>query len=177
MSLVVSATVPPESLAPAVLGAIRRVNPNQAVFHIKTMQRVIADSLSGLSLHLWLLGAFAGIALALAVAGIYGVTSYAVASRTREFAIRVALGADAGAVLQLVLGHGAVLTGIGLAMGLTCAAGLTRLLQALLFGVGPMDPETLVAVAMLLAAVALAACYVPAKRAMRVDPAIALKYE
>jgi putative ABC transport system permease protein len=177
LSLVVSATVPPESLARAVLGAIRRVNPNQAVFNIKTMQRVIADSLSNLSLHLWLLGAFAGIALALAVAGIYGVTSYAVGSRTHEFAIRVALGADAGAVLEIVLGHGALLIAIGLAMGLAAAAGLTRLLQALLFGVRPMDPETLAVVATLLAAVALAACYVPAKRAMRLDPLVALKYE
>jgi predicted permease len=177
MSLVVSAMIPPQLLTRSVLGAIRQVNPNQAVFNIKTMQRVIADSLSNLSLYLWLLGVFAGIALALAVAGIYGVVSYAVASRTQEFAIRLALGADAGGVLRIVLGHGALLIGIGLAIGLTAAAGLTGLLQALLFGVGPMDPETLVVVAALLTAVALAACFVPAQRAMRLDPAIALRYE
>jgi putative ABC transport system permease protein len=177
MSLVVSAMVPPQSLARSVVGAIRQVNPNQAVFNIKTMQRVIADSLSNLSLYVWLLGVFAGIALALAVAGIYGVVSYAVASRTQEFAVRLALGADAGGVLRIVLGHGALLIGIGLAIGLTAAAGLTGLLQALLFGVGPMDPETLVVVAALLTAVALAACFIPAQRAMRLDPAIALRYE
>jgi putative ABC transport system permease protein len=177
MSLVVSAMLPPQSLARSVVGAIRLVNPNQAVFHIKTMQRVIADSLSNRSLYLWLLGVFAGIALALAVAGIYGVVSYAVASRTKEFAVRLALGADAGGVLRIVLGHGALLIGIGLAIGLTAAAGLTRLLQALLFGVSPMDPETLVVVAALLTAVALAACLIPAQRAMRLDPAIALRYE
>jgi len=177
MSLVVSAIIPPQSLARSVVGAIRQVNPNQAVFNIKTMQRVIADSLSNLNLYLWLLGVFAGIALALAVAGIYGVVSYAVASRAQEFAIRLALGADAGGVLRLVLGHVAVLIGIGLAIGLTAAAGLTGLLQALLFGVSPMDPGTLVAVAALLTAVALAACFIPAQRAMRLDPAIALRYE
>jgi predicted permease len=177
ISLVVSHKLPPQSLARSVVGAIRQVNPNQAVFHIKTMQRVIADSLSNRSLYLWLLGVFAGIALALAVAGIYGVVSYAVASRTKEFAVRLALGADAGGVLRIVLGHGALLIGIGLAIGLTAAAGLTRLLQALLFGVSPMDPETLVVVAALLTAVALAACLIPAQRAMRLDPAIALRYE
>jgi putative ABC transport system permease protein len=177
VSLVVSAILAPQSLTRSVVGAIRQVNPNQAVFHIKTMQRVIADSLSNLTLYLWLLGVFAGIALALAVAGIYGVVSYAVASRTQEFAVRLALGADAGGVLRVVLGHGALLIGIGLAIGLTAAAGLTRLLQALLFGVSPMDPETLVVVAALLTAVALAACLMPAQRAMRLDPAIALRYE
>jgi putative ABC transport system permease protein len=132
---------------------------------------------SNLSLYLWLLGVFAGIALALAVAGIYGVVSYAVASRTQEFAVRLALGADAGGVLRIVLGHGVLLIGIGLAIGLTAAAGLTGLLHALLFGVGPMDPETLVLVAALLTAVALVACFIPAQRAMRLDPAIALRYE
>jgi len=177
MSLVVSAMIPPQLLTRSVLGAIRQVNPNQAVFNIKTMQRVIADSLSNRSLYLWLLGVFAGIALALAVAGIYGVVSYTVASRTQEFAVRLALGADAGGVLRIVLGHGALLIGIGLAIGLTAAAGLTGLLQALLFGVSPMDPETLVVVAALLTAVALAACFIPAQRAMRLDPAIALRYE
>jgi ABC-type antimicrobial peptide transport system permease subunit len=177
MSLVVSASAPPESLARAVLSVIRQVNANQAVFQMKTMQRVIGDSLSNLSLHLWLLGVFAGIALALAAAGIYGVVSYAVASRTREFAIRAALGADGLSLLRLVLGHGASLIGIGLAIGVATAAGLTRLLQALLFGVGPMDPATLILVAALLAAAALGACYVPAKRAMRLNPVMALKYD
>jgi putative ABC transport system permease protein len=177
VSPVVSAMVSSQSLARSVVGAIRQVNPNQAVFNIKTMQRVIADSLSNLSLYLCLLGVFAGIALALAVAGIYGVVSYAVASRTQEFAVRLALGADAGGLLRIVLGHGALLIGIGLAIGLTAAAGLTRLLQTLLFGVSPMDLETLVLVAALLAAVALAACFIPAQKAMRLDPAIALRYE
>jgi putative ABC transport system permease protein len=177
MSLVVSAQIPPENLVSAVRAAIREINPNQAVFNIKTMQRVIADSLSNLNLYLWLIGLFAGLALLLAVAGIYGVIAYAVAARMREFGIRVALGADAGRLLRLVLGHGAWLIGLGLAAGLCGALALTGLLRSLLAGVTATDPLTFTAMAALLASVGLLACLVPARRATRVDPAIALRDE
>jgi putative ABC transport system permease protein len=177
MSLVVSGQIGPEALVSAIRAAIHEVNPNQAVFDIKTMQRVIADSLSNLNLYLWLIGLFAGLALLLAVAGVYGVISYAVTSRTHEFGIRVALGANTGRVLRLVLGHGVLLVGLGLALGAGGALALTRLLRSLLFGVTPTDPATFAAMAALLGGVALLACLVPARRATRVDPAIALRYE
>jgi putative ABC transport system permease protein len=177
MSLVVSGQVAPEALVSAIRAAIHEVNPNQAVFDIKTMQRVIADSLSNLNLYLWLIGLFAGLALLLAVAGVYGVISYAVTSRTHEFGIRVALGADTGRVLRLVLGHGAWLVGLGLALGVGGALALTRLLRTLLFGVTPTDPATFTAMAALLAVVAMLACLAPAYRATKVDPAIALRHE
>ena len=177
MSLVVSGQVAPEALVSAVCAAIHEVNPNRAVFNIKTMRRVIADSLSNQKLYLWLIGLFAGLALLLAVAGIYGVISYAVAQRTREFGVRMALGADTGRVLRLVLGHGVWLVGLGLALGVGGALALTRLLRSLLFGVTPTDPATFAAMAALLGAVAMLACLVPARQATRVDPAIALRHE
>jgi putative ABC transport system permease protein len=177
MAVAVRGLAPPESLASAVRGAIRDVNPNQPVFNIKTMHRVIADSLSKWKLYTWLIGLFAGIALLLAVAGIYGVISYAATSRTREFGIRLALGADARSVLGLVLRHGGLLVALGLIAGLCGALALTRLLSGLLYGVTPTDPATFAVMAVLLGAVALAACLGPARRAARVDPAVALRCE
>lgn len=177
VTLVVSGLLPPETLTGSVRGAIHQVNPNQAIFKIKTMERVVADSLSYLTLDLWLIGLFAGLALLLAVAGIYGVISYAVAARTREFGIRLALGADGNRLLSLVLGHGSVLIIIGLIAGAAAAAALTRILKSLLVGVSPLDPASFAAAGILLAAVALLACLLPARRAMRVDPMLALRAE
>jgi putative ABC transport system permease protein len=177
MSLVVSGQVPAEKLAGAVRSAIHEVDPNQAIFAVKTMRRVIGDSMGDLNLYLWLIGLFAGLALLLAVAGIYGVTSYAVTERTREYGIRVALGAETSRVLGLVLGHGAALIGLGLALGACGAVVLTRLLKSLLFEVTPTDPVTFAGMAGLLGVVALVACLVPARRATKVDPVIALRYE
>jgi ABC-type antimicrobial peptide transport system permease subunit len=156
---------------------MRQVNPNQAVFNVKTMEGVVADSLSYLKLDLWLIGLFAGLALVLAGAGIYGVISYAVAARTQEFGIRLALGADGRRLLRLVLGHGSILIAIGLVVGATGAIALTRLLNSLLVGVSPVDPATFAASGALLATIALAGCVVPARRATRVDPMIALRAE
>jgi putative ABC transport system permease protein len=177
MTLVVSGLLPPEALTSSVRGAIHQLNPNQAVFNVKTMERVVADSLSYVKLDLSLMGLFAGLALLLAVAGIYGVISYAVAGRTREFGIRLALGADRGRLLGLVLGHGAQLTMMGLVAGVAGAFALTRLLSSVLAGVTPTDATTFAAVSLLLAVVALVACLIPALGATRIDPLVALRNE
>jgi putative ABC transport system permease protein len=177
ITMVVSGLMPPEALTSSVRGAIHQLNPNQAVFNIKTMERVIADSLSYLTLDLWLIGLFAALALLLAAAGIYAVISYAVAARTQEFGIRLALGADGSRLLRLVLGHGTVLIAIGLIVGAGGAIALTRLLKSLLAGVSPLDPVTFAVAGLLLASIALIGCVVPARRATRVDPMIALRAE
>jgi len=124
-----------------------------------------------------LLGVFASVAVLLSAIGIYGVISYSVAQRTHELCIRAALGASTGAILGLVLRAGMWMTGIGLALGLAGTLALSRLLATLLFGVGERDPVTIAAVAAILGAVALFACYIPAHRATRVDPMVALRYE
>jgi putative ABC transport system permease protein len=122
-------------------------------------------------------GAFAAIALVLAAVGVYGVISYAVSQRTQEIGVRVALGAQKGDVLKLIVGHGALLGGVGIAIGLVGALSVTRLLRTMLFGVSPFDPVSFVGVSLLLTTIALVASYVPARRAARVDPVEALRYE
>ena len=176
-TMAVSGHVPVLSLVGAIRKAIREVNPNQATFRVQTVTRVIEESLEKPRLYLWLLGLFAALGTVLAAAGIYGVIAYLVTLRTREFGIRMALGADAGSVLSLVMSRGAVLVALGLALGLAGAAGLTRFLKGVLYGVTPTDPATFGAMAALLAAVALSACLIPARRAARVDPAVALRSE
>jgi putative ABC transport system permease protein len=176
-TLVVSGQTPPEALAGSLRAAIRDVNANQAVYNIRTMDDVIAASHPELDLYLWLIGSFAGLALVLAMAGIYGVISHATVSRQREFGIRLALGADGGRLLRLVLTQGGVLIGAGLAIGIAGALALTGVLRAQLYGVTPTDPATFAIVSLILGGIATAACLNPARRAMKLDPLTVLRYE
>jgi ABC-type antimicrobial peptide transport system permease subunit len=141
------------------------------------MQEVYGKSLARTSFTLVMLGIAGAIALALGIIGIYGVISYTVSQRQREIGIRLALGAQGGDVLQMILRQGAKLALVGVAIGIAAALGLTELMRSLLFGVSPQDPLTLASVAALLILVALLASYIPARRAMLVDPAVALRYE
>jgi len=177
MTLAVRSQLPPDTITGAVREAIRQVDATQAIFNVKSMNRVIADSLQQWNLYSWLLGLFAALAMVLAMAGIYGVISYVVTARTQEFGIRLALGADGSRLLRLVLSHGAILIAIGLIMGAGGAIALTGLLKSLLAGVSPLDPATFAVAAVLLAAIALMGCLIPARRALHVDPMIVLRAE
>jgi putative ABC transport system permease protein len=141
------------------------------------MEEIVARSISTQRLTMFLLSVFSALALILSAVGIYGVISYLTSQRTHEIGVRVALGASRQDVLRLVLGEGMRITLIGVAIGIAAAFGLTRLITTLIFGVGASDPLTFAAVAILLSGVALFACYIPARRAMRVDPMVALRYE
>jgi ABC-type antimicrobial peptide transport system permease subunit len=147
------------------------------VYNVQTLNEVVSNSFAARRLSMMLLGVFAALALVLACVGIYGVISYLVGKRTHEIGVRVALGAQRKDVLQMVIGHGAKMTLIGVAIGIGAALGLTRLMANQLFGVSAHDPLTFAGVAMLLILVAIAACYIPARRAMRVDPVVALRHE
>jgi predicted permease len=175
--LVVRATTEPSRLVKAMRRAVSDVNKEQPLTDVKTLEQIRSESMAGDRLRSLLLGVFAGIALLLSAVGIYGVISYSVAQRTGEIGIRAALGASRIDVLGLVLGRGIWMTGAGLAVGFAGALALTRLLATLLFGVGPWDPFTMVVVCGMLASVGLLACYLPARRAAQVDPAVALRYE
>lgn len=177
LTLVVRSGVDPSSLAAAIRNVVLTVDASQSVFAVETGTRLVDDSIARQRVSALLLGSFSVLALILAIGGIYGVTSYAVAERTREIGIRLALGAQRGDVLRLIIGEGLVLAGIGICVGLAVAVGLTRLMANQLYGVSATDPPTYIGVAGILVCVALAACWIPARRAMRVDPAEALRYE
>ena len=177
MNIVVRTSTPPLSLVPALRDALREIDKDQPMAKISTMDHLVANSVARSRFTMLLLSFFAGLALVLACVGIYGVMAYSVAQRTHEIGIRMALGAQRRDVLRVVLGQGARLAFIGVAIGVAAALLLTRLMAALVYGVSVTDPLTFAAVAFLLTLVALFACYVPARRAMRVDPMIALRYE
>jgi putative ABC transport system permease protein len=167
----------PQSFAPSVRGEVQAIDKDQPISHIRTMEKLVAGSASQRRFNMSLLTAFAGLALLLAAVGIYGVMSYSVEQRTREIGLRMALGAQTRDVLRLVVRQGMTLTLIGAVIGLIAALGLTRLIENLLFGVSATDPVTFLVVASLLALVAMLACYLPARRATKVDPLAALKAE
>jgi len=177
MSLVVRTSLPPSTILPAIKNAIWSVDRNQPVFEVRSMDEIVSGIVSAPRVAFLLLGVFASLALALAAIGIYGVTSYLVSQQTHEIGVRMALGAQPRDISRMVLGHGARLAGIGIIGGTAAALALTRLLSSLLFGVSATDPLTFVVGAILLTMVALAACYVPARRAMHVDPVVALRCE
>jgi len=167
----------PGGLTRAVQAAVARVDRQEALTRIRTMDQVLAETVSTPRFLACLTGAFAGIALALAAVGIFGVLAFSVGQRTREFGIRLAVGAQSGQVLWMVLGEAMQIAGAGTGAGLIAAAVLTRSLSTLLFGVVPLDALTFIAAAGLLGLVALAACLAPAWRASRVDPASVLHQE
>jgi putative ABC transport system permease protein len=164
-------------LLAAVRQQVRDLDPNQPLYDCKSLEQCMAESAVGRRATCWLLGIFAGIALALAGVGIYGLISYSVAQRTHEIGVRMALGAERGQVARQVVGGSFKLVMIGVAAGLAAAVGLTGLLTSLLYEVRPLDPTTFTAAFGVLLGVALLASYLPARRAARVDPLVALRCE
>jgi putative ABC transport system permease protein len=177
MALVIRSASDPATLAAAVRRRVAEVDKEQPIFNVQTMQKVVSNSLSGRRMSTILLAAFAGCAMLLASIGIYGVVSYWVAQRTREIGIRSALGARQSDILRMVLGHGMLLAAAGTGIGLAASLVLTRFLATLLFGVSSHDVTTMAASAAALIGVALLACYIPARRAAKVDPLVALRFE
>jgi putative ABC transport system permease protein len=175
--IVLKTKMPPESVVSAIRTTVQQLDSSLSLFSVRTMQQVVAENMEGTSLQTALLGIFAALALILAAVGIYGVMSYLVTHRTHEIGIRLALGAEPRHVLSLLMGHGARLAGIGVAIGAAMAFPLTKLISSFLFGVAPTDAPTFLVVTAFLFVVALLACYIPAHRAMLVDPVVALRYE
>jgi putative ABC transport system permease protein len=174
MGLVIRTAGDAAAFAPALRREVQALDKDQPIYNVRTMDDVVANSLGTRRVSMQLFAVFAGAALLLAALGIYGVMAYSVTQRTQEIGIRMALGAQKSDVLALVIRQGMTLTVIGVAVGLAGALALTRLLANLLFGVAATDPLTFVAIPLLLLFVALVACYLPARRAARLDPTIAL---
>jgi putative ABC transport system permease protein len=177
MIFTVRTQLAPERLIASVRRQVQEVDPHQPIFDVGTLEETRAESVAPERLNLALLGVFAAVALILALVGIYGVVSWSVAQRTPEIGVRMALGAQAGDVLRLVLRQGMTLIGAGIGLGLAGAFALTRLMKSLLFEVSATDPATFVSIALLLVGVALLACFVPARRATKIDPLTALRHE
>jgi putative ABC transport system permease protein len=176
-SLVVRTRTEPTAQTSVVRGVLRSIDANVPVFDIQTIEQRLYDSLGSRRFNMFLLGSFAGVALLLASVGLFGVMSYLVSQRTREIGVRLALGARPRDVFRLVIGRGMLLALAGAAVGAAGAFGLARFLETLLFQIRPTDPLTFTVTPALLLGVALLACYIPARRAMKVDPMVALRYE
>jgi predicted permease len=177
MQLAVRTAAEPDSIVSAVRAQVRDVDPDQPLYHVATLQQVLSESLAPRRFNMLLLGIFAGIALTLATVGIYGVMAFSVTQRTHEIGIRMALGAERQNVLRLIVRQGLRLTLLGVVLGIAGAWALTSFLASFLFGIAPRDPATFVLVSLALVAVSILACYIPARRATRVDPLVALRYE
>jgi predicted permease len=167
----------PAAIMEPVRRAVAQIDSRDVIYSVATMDEVLAGSFAARRLSMILLGIFAALALVLSCVGIYGVISYAVGQRTHEIGVRMALGAQRRDVMRMVLGEGAKMTLLGVAAGIAAALGLTRLIANQLFGITAHDPLTFAAVAIVLTLVALLACYLPARHAVRVDPMVALRYE
>lgn len=177
MTYLVRTSADPSSVASSVKSQIWQVNPNQTFYNISTMEQLIESTVADRRFNLFLIGSFAALALALAAVGIYGVMSFATSQRTHEIGVRMALGAQPRDVLGLILGQGMKVTLVGVGLGVIASIAVTRVLSSYLFNVSATDPMTFAAISLLLAFVSLIACYIPARRATRVDPLVALRYE
>jgi putative ABC transport system permease protein len=177
MTVVMRAAGDARALQNAVRGVVQSLDKNAPVYSVRTIDELVGRSVAAPRFNTLLLGLFAGVALILTAVGLYGVISYSVAQNTQQIGIRVALGAQTGDVFKLIVGHGTLLTLVGVVIGLGAAYGLTWLMSSLLYGVAATDPWTFVGVAVLLMFVAFIACYAPARRATRIDPVVALRYE
>jgi predicted permease len=176
-TLQVRTTGNPEGMVATTRAALQSLDPNLAITNVFTIEQTMSQALWAPRMGGFLLALFGGLALLLSAVGVYGVLSYSVNQQTREIGLRMALGAQRGDVMRLILGQGLRLTALGLSLGVLVALGLMRVLASLLFDVRAYDPSTYTAVTFLLTAVALLACYIPARRAMRVDPMVALRYD
>lgn len=177
LSVVLRTSMDPMTESSSLRAALAEIDSNQPLVNVRTMEENISGSVAQPRFRTWLLGIFAVVALILAAVGIYGVMSYSVNQRTGEIGVRMALGAEAMDVFRLIVGQGLWLALIGVSIGLLFAAGLTRILRTFLFGVSALDPVTFLGVALALTAVGLAASYLPARRATKVDPMVALREE
>jgi predicted permease len=177
MDLTLRTTASPLSLAAGVQNAVREIDPNLPVSDFRTVEQVVSDSISQPRFYMLLLTLFAAVALVLATVGIFGVISYSVTQRTREIGMRMALGADARTVVGMVVGGGMRMVLLGLGIGLALTFALTRLVAGMLYDVAPTDPLTLAGVMVVLGGVAMLACWLPARRATRIDPMVALRSE
>jgi ABC-type antimicrobial peptide transport system permease subunit len=178
--IVVRTPLPASAITPAIKNVLYGMGKDQPIYNVETMQEIASQSMSAQRFPMILLGAFAALALLLASVGIYGVISYSVTQRAQEIGIRMALGAEKQNIFRMIIGQGLRLALTGLVIGAAAALILTRLLVTfanLLYGVNSSDPLTFIVVSMLLTAIAVLACYIPARRAMQVDPMVALRHE